>query len=53
MTRKHKKRAEMSIKTGKFMISHVEPPALAGNRIFSETILNVIEKNPSAGPLLL
>ena len=40
MTRKHKKRAEISIKTSKFMTSHVEPPALAGNRIFSGTVLN-------------
>ena len=44
MTRKHKKRAEISIKTSKFMISHVEPPALAGYHIFSETVLNAIEQ---------
>ena len=43
MTTNHKKRAEISIKTSKFMTSHVDPIALAGNCIFSETALNVIE----------
>ena len=43
MTTNHKKRTEISIKTIKFMTSHVEPLALAGNPILSETVLNVIE----------
>ena len=45
MTKKHKKCTEISIKTSKFMVSHVELPALTGNRIFSETVVNVIVKN--------
>ena len=45
MTRKHKKHNVISIKTSKFMASHVEPQVLAGNRIFSGTVLNVIEIN--------
>ena len=43
MARKHKKSAVISIKTSKFLTSHVEPLALAGNRIFSGTALNVNE----------
>ena len=43
MTINHKKRDEISIKTSKFMTLHVEPPVLVGNRIFSGTVLNVIE----------
>ena len=39
----YKKRAEMSIKTSKFMTLHVEHAALAGNRIISGTFLKVIE----------
>ena len=43
MTRKHKKRTEISTKTSKFMTAHNETPALAGNRIFAGTTLNVIQ----------
>ena len=43
MNTNHKKRAEMSIKTSKFMTLHVEHPVLARNRIISGTFLKDIE----------
>lgn len=43
MTRKHKKHSKIDIKTSKFIASHMEPSALAENRISTGTDLNVMD----------